>query len=113
MKSSSSQDCYVVQKGFGSALPHITKDLYRCMEAVLLHNGYHSVPRMKMLWDCHNYHLVVDIRRNSMDAMLQCLHFRDNTRMVKDGYFKVWPIFANLNQAGHWFMDEGQFSVER
>jgi hypothetical protein len=66
-----------------------------------------------MLWDCHNYHLVVDIRRNLMDVMLQCLHFWDNTRMVKDGYFKVWPIFANLNQAGHWFMDEGQFSVER
>ncbi len=47
-----------------------------------------------------------------MDAMLQCLHFRDNAKIDNDGYFKVRPIFANLNKASHWFMDEGQFSVD-
>jgi hypothetical protein len=47
-----------------------------------------------------------------MDAMLQCLHFRDNAKIDDDGYFKVRPIFANLNKAGHWFVDEGQFSVD-
>ncbi len=41
-----------------------------------------------------------------------CLHFRDKAKIDDDGYFKVWPIFANLNKAGHWFVDEGQFSVD-
>jgi len=63
------------------------------MEAVLLHSGYHSVPRRKMLWelkaDCHNDLVADNIRRDTMDAMLQCLHFRDNTKMDDDGYFKV------------------------
>ncbi len=46
------------------------------------------------------------------DAMLQCLHFRDNAKIDDAGYFKVRPIFANLNKAGHWFVNEGQFSVD-
>ncbi len=65
------------------------------MEAVLLHSGYHSVPRRKMLWelkqDCHNNLVADNIRRDKMDAMLQCLHFRDNAKIDDDGYFKVRP----------------------
>ena len=107
---------YAVHKGLICNLPHISRDTYRCMEAVLLHSGYHSVPRRKMLWelkqDCHNNLVADNIRRDTMDAMLQCLHFRDNAKIYDDGYFKVRPIFANLNKAGHWFVDEGQFSVD-
>jgi len=107
---------YAVHKGLECNLPHISRDTYRCMEAVLLHSGYHSVPRRKMLWelkqDCHNNLVADNIRRDTMDAMLQCLHFRDNAKIDDDGYFKVRPIFANLNKAGHWFVDEGQFSVD-
>ncbi len=40
---------YAVQKGLECNLPHISRDTYRCMEAVLLHSGYHSVPRRKRL----------------------------------------------------------------
>ncbi len=36
---------YAVHKGLICNLPHISRDTYRCMEAVLLHSGYHSVPR--------------------------------------------------------------------
>ncbi len=69
-----------------------------------------------MLWelkpDCHNNLVADNIRRDTMDAMLQCLHFRDNAKIDDDGYFKVRPIYANLNKTGHWFVDEGQFSVD-
>jgi hypothetical protein len=80
------------------------------MEAVLLLSSYHSVPRRKMQ-DCHNSLVADNIRRDTMEAMLQRLHFRDNVKIDDDGNFKVWPIFANLNKASHWFVDIGQFSV--
>ncbi len=38
--------------------------------------------------------------------------FPGQSKIDDDGYFKVRPIFANLNKAGHWFMEEGQFSVD-
>lgn len=69
-----------------------------------------------MLWelkqDCHNNLVADNIRRDQMDAMLQCLHFRDNTKLDDDGYFKVRPIFANLNKAGQWFVEGEQYSVD-
>lgn len=86
------------------------------MEAVLLHSGYHSVPRRKMLWelkpDCHNNLVADNMRRDQMDAMLHCLYFRDNTMIDDDGFFKVRPLFTNLNKAGQWFLEEGEFSVD-
>ncbi len=66
---------------------------YRCTEAVLLLSGYHSVPRRKMMWerqqDCFNELVAKNIRRNQMDAVLTCLHFRDNADMDGDGFYKV------------------------
>lgn len=60
---------------------------------MLLHSGYHTIPRRKMLWeckpDCRNELVADAIRRDQMDAVLQCLHFRDNTKIDDDGYFKV------------------------
>jgi hypothetical protein len=60
---------------------------------MLLHSGYHSVPRRKMLWevkkDCRNELVADSIRRREVDAVLQCLHFRDNTKIDDDSYFKV------------------------
>lgn len=46
-----------------------------------------------MLWelqaDCHNQLVADAIRRDEADAVLQCLHFRDNSLLDEDGYFKV------------------------
>lgn len=65
----------------------------RCTEAMFLQSGYHSVPRRKMMWqekpDCWNKLVAENIRRDDVDAVLKCLHFRDNTKMDTDGYFKV------------------------
>jgi hypothetical protein len=59
---------------------------------MLLHSGYHSLPR-KMLWelkpDCHNPLIADAIRRDSVVAIMKCLHFRDYCEMDGDGYYKV------------------------
>jgi hypothetical protein len=80
---------YAVQNNISQALEIMSKDIYRCAEALLLHSGYHSVPQRRMLWenkaDCY-IGLVADaISRKEVDVMLSCLHFRDNTRIVPDG----------------------------
>ena len=72
-----------------------------------------------MLWeqkaDCYQ-HLVADnIRRREVDAVLSCLHFRDNTKIDKDGYYKVRPIFHNLNKTCSKLVSlskDGKFSVD-
>lgn len=46
-----------------------------------------------MIWqlqkDCRNELVADAIRRDEVDAVLKCLHFRDNTKLDDDGYFKV------------------------
>ena len=65
----------------------------RCTEAMLLHSGYHSVPRRMMIWelkpDCHNALIADNIRRRKLDAVLSCLYFQDNSKLDNNGYFKV------------------------
>lgn len=60
---------------------------------MLLHSGYHTVPRRNMLWqqkaDCYNPLVAESIRRREVEAVLSCLHFRDNTSIDEDGYYKV------------------------
>jgi hypothetical protein len=69
-----------------------------------------------MLWemkpDSQNILVSGAIRRDQVDQMLQCLHFRDNTLLDGDGYFKVRPIINNLNKSGKWFLESGQYSVD-
>ena len=89
---------YATQKNFSQkVIEVVTKDTYRCTEAFLLHSGYHSVPRRRMLWeqklDCRNTLVAESIRRDKVDAMLKSLHFRDNSKMDDDIYFKVLFTF--------------------
>ena len=40
--------------------------MFRCVEACMLHTGYHTVPARKMVWeqlgDCHNPFIAKAIR---------------------------------------------------
>ena len=48
-----------------------------------------------------------------MDAMLSCLHFRDNAKMDNDSFYKVRPIFDIMNQtSAKWSTREGKYSVD-
>jgi hypothetical protein len=110
---------YAVQENLPQALDIMSVDSYRCVEALLLHSGYHSVPQRRMMWetkaDCHNSLVADAIRRREADAVLACLHFRDNMKIEPNGdnYYKVRPIFHNLNQASkRWFSSYEKFSVD-
>ncbi len=110
---------YAVQKGHTKSLEKISLNTYRCTEATLLHSGYNGVPRRKMLWelkqDCHNSMVADNIRRDEVDAVLTCLHFRDNSNLDDDPYFKVRPLFSNLNKCGQWIKQcasSGSYSVD-
>ena len=110
---------YAVQKGFFSQMAHLHEDTFRCTEAVMLHSGYNQVPRRKMLWeknpDCHNQLVADNVRRLEVDAVLQCLHFRDNCTIDDDGYYKVRPIFDNLNRCAKYsthLSENGRYSVD-
>ena len=43
----------------------------------------------EMKEDCHINLVANNIRQNQVDAVLQCLHFRDNSKIDADGYYKV------------------------
>lgn len=108
---------YAVQENLKQAGGSMNADNYRCMEAVLLHGGYAPLPRRRMLWenktDCHNDFIANAIRRDDMDNCLKCLHFRDNQLIDDDGYYKVRPIFENLNtNCLKWCADHQHFSVD-
>lgn len=107
---------YAEQKGYKKQAEVLSRNSYRCMEAVLLHSGYHSVPRRNMIWelkpDCRNYMVVSAIRRDNFTAVLKCLHFRDNAMLNGDSYYKVRPIIDNLNRAAKWNLDSSSYSVD-
>jgi hypothetical protein len=52
-----------------------------------------------MMWerqpDCYNELVAKSIRRSQMDAVLSCLHFRDNAYIDDDSYYKV--LFGKKN----------------
>ena len=56
---------------------------------MLLHSGYHTLPSRRMIWelkpDYHNPLIAENIRRKEVNAVLSCLHFRDNSKMDGDG----------------------------
>ena len=69
-----------------------------------------------MVWelkpDCRNEFIAGNIRRKTVDSVLQCLHFRDNTKSDgTDKLYKLRPIFDNLNKSAKWFVDDEQFSI--
>lgn len=105
------------EKSFTKAKEDMNINTLRCTEAMLLHSGYHAVPRRRMLWemkeDCHNTLVANNITRSKVDHVLKCLHFRDNAHIDDDAYYKVRPIFDNLNRNNTmWFSDEEKFSVD-
>jgi len=111
---------YAGQKDMVRQASSVDKDTYRCTEAVLLLSGYATVPRRKMLWerspDCFNKLVADNVRRTQVDAVLSCLHFRDNAEADQDSYYKVRPIFDNLNEASSKFSRfctaDGKYSVD-
>ena len=109
---------YAVQKGAEAKVNVLTHDTFRTFEGFLLHTGYHTVPQRRMVWetmqDCYNPLIAESIRRDTVDTWIQFLHFRDNSRVDDDSYYKVCPIFNILNQGRSVFLgrETGRYSVD-
>lgn len=70
---------------------------------VLLTSGYCTVPRRHLLWsldgDVHNSSISNAMRRNRFDEIMASIHVVDNTKCNTDPFFKVRPIFQELNNS--------------
>ncbi|XP_051813277.1 piggyBac transposable element-derived protein 2-like [Acanthochromis polyacanthus] len=70
---------------------------------ILLASGYSTVPRRHMHWsldrDVHNESISNAMRRNRFNEIMASLHFFDNTKITEDPFFKVRPIFTELNKS--------------
>ena len=109
---------YAIQKGQESKLLLLNEDTYQCFEAFLMPTGYLQVPSRRMVWelqtDCHNHLISENIRRDTTDAWVHLLHFCDNQEIDEDTFYKLRPIFDQLNTSSHWFdpYNEGKYSVD-
>uniref|UniRef100_A0A8D0A249 PiggyBac transposable element-derived protein domain-containing protein n=1 Tax=Sander lucioperca TaxID=283035 RepID=A0A8D0A249_SANLU len=69
---------------------------------ILLASGYSTVPRRRMHWsldsDVHNECISNAMRWNRFDKIMASVHFVDNTKITEDPFFKVRPIFTELNK---------------
>uniref|UniRef100_A0A3Q2YJ73 PiggyBac transposable element-derived protein domain-containing protein n=1 Tax=Hippocampus comes TaxID=109280 RepID=A0A3Q2YJ73_HIPCM len=70
---------------------------------ILLASVYSTVPRRHMHWssdtDVHNLCISNAMRRNRFDEIMASTHFVDNTKITEDPFFKVRPIFTELNKS--------------
>lgn len=70
---------------------------------ILIASGYSSVPRRHMYWsvdnDVHNESISGAMRRNRFDDIMASIHVVDNTKITDDPFFKVRPIFSELNHS--------------
>ncbi|TKS70094.1 PiggyBac transposable element-derived protein 3 [Collichthys lucidus] len=70
---------------------------------ILIANGYSSVPRRHMYWsvddDVNNESISGAMRRNRFDDIMASVHVVDNTKITDDPFFKVRPIFFELDQS--------------
>ena len=84
----------------------------------MLHTGYHKVPSRKIIWelmgDCRNNFIVDAIRRDTLEAVMTNIHFADNTDADDDKFYKVRPIFNNLNKSAEWLLPDSEslYSVD-
>ena len=84
----------------------------------MLHMEYHKVPSRKMIWelsgDCRNEFIVENIRRDVLEAVMTIIHFADNADTDNDQFYKVRPIFENLNKSAQWLLplSDSLYSVD-
>ncbi|XP_071391075.1 piggyBac transposable element-derived protein 3-like [Centroberyx affinis] len=110
-QKSQGQSCREITIEMSNLYSTQTKDkqLYLSMDelltfyGILITSGYSSVPRRHMYWsldsDVHNESISDTMRRNRFDEIMASVHVVDNTKITDDPFFKVRPIFSELNQS--------------
>ena len=100
---------YGMRKGQHGKAEDVTKDSVLCVQAVMLLSGYCQLPNKKMYWerqpDCLNTAVADNIRRDCFHNVVFCLHFTDNNDdNLGDRFYKVRPLFENINQTSAKFI---------
>ncbi|KAK7162551.1 hypothetical protein R3I93_006776 [Phoxinus phoxinus] len=90
---------YAAQKG---ANLNLTDEELLTFYGILLTTGYNSVPRRRFLWsgdnDVNNTSIKDAMRRNRFDEIMASIHVVDNMKITDDPFFKVRPVFEELNK---------------
>ena len=80
----------------------LTKEEIICFIGILLVSVYHPVPFRRLYWshqpDVYNQLVAEPMRRNRFGEILHCLHFADNSRITLDCYYKIRPLFTEINK---------------
>ena len=81
----------------------LSKEEFLTFVGILVLSGYAPVPYRRLFWssapDVHNDLIAQSMRRNKFEAILQNLHFADNTKIDSDRYYKIRPLFIELNKS--------------
>ena len=97
---------------------NLTFDNFRVFDAVLLHSGYNPRPQRHLLWegkiDVRSDFVCKNISRGAFRDIMYSLHFTDNSTMPSDAdrFYKVRPIFDNLNRCSKYFSASDSFSID-
>ena len=65
-------------------------------------SGYHPVPFRRLYWsnqaDVYNHLVAESMRRNRFEEIIKYLHFADNSKITADRYYKIRPLFKEINK---------------
>lgn len=87
--------------------------------AILINSMYMPCSNRELYWSCDKDVGISGIRdimaRNRFQEIMKSLHFRDNNQMPADNqdkYYKVRPLFTNLNQKLEVFRNGDNISID-
>lgn len=109
---------YGMSRGFSAdTINSVNNDTYRCTEAFFLWSGFNGTSQLRQNWETtpelRSDFIASNFRRTEVEAVLRCLHYRDNKDMNSDRYYKIRPIFDVLNSGSRFFLPLIQhFSVD-
>lgn len=89
-------------KSWSKRQTEVTVDNLRVVEGIMLLSGYNNLPSRRLYWeqrdDVYNKMVAENISKSKFEGILSCLHYADNGQANNDRYYKVRPIFKNLNK---------------
>ena len=74
----------------------LTKEELICFIRILLVSGYYSAPFHGLYYS--NQLVAESMRRNRFKEILQYLHFADNSRITSHRYYRIRPLFTEIDR---------------
>uniref|UniRef100_A0A667Y9T4 PiggyBac transposable element-derived protein domain-containing protein n=1 Tax=Myripristis murdjan TaxID=586833 RepID=A0A667Y9T4_9TELE len=104
---------YAAQKG---KTLNLNEDELLTFYGILLTSGYNTVPRRRLFWsdddDVSATGVKDAMRPNRFDEIMSSIHVVDNMKITPDPFFKVRPLFEELNKINKTIPTEEHVSVD-